>query len=41
MFVRNVDVYLRVYHVAEWLTLLLRIWEVQGSYVGPESDYAD
>jgi hypothetical protein len=27
--------------VVEWLTLLLRIWEVSGSNLRPETDYID
>jgi hypothetical protein len=27
--------------VVEWLTLLLRIWEVLGSNLGPETGYPD
>jgi hypothetical protein len=27
--------------VVEWLTFLLRIWEVSGSNIGRETDYQD
>jgi hypothetical protein len=27
--------------VVEWLTLLLRIWEVSGSNLGPETEYSE